>query len=113
LSTFRLWQTWTAYLREHPHDAFVPRKIADDDALLTVIAIRHGKGLDGEDASFDHTMYALHPWRVARDEPTMPVLQPGPYSMSETLAGAQALLPAGATLIDLPMVDGYLEAYVC
>jgi hypothetical protein len=91
LSTFRLWQTWTAYLREHPHDAFVPLKIADDDALL----------------------YALHPWRVARDEPTMPVLQPGPYSMSETLAGAQALLPAGATLIDLPMVDGYLEAYVC
>lgn len=102
----RLWSRWNEYARDHPDEAFTPRRISDEDASLEVWV------LAPNEPDFPG-MVVIHPWRVPRDGPERICLQPPPYVMAESVEAARALLPPSATsLAGVPLVDRYLEAWL-
>lgn len=101
-----LWDKWYTYIRDHPERAFVPRYVAEDDAMLSLITI----AVAPPDFP-DH--FVLHPWRVEIRRPNICVLQPRPYLMAATLEDARALLPRGAHRIDgVELIPLYREAWL-
>jgi hypothetical protein len=102
----KLWTRWYEYVRDNPQRAFKPHRVSDADVALEAWVL----ALNEPDFP---GMVVIHPWRVSRDDPATPYLQPGPYLMAETVDGARALVPPSATLLEgVPLVDRYSEAWL-
>lgn len=101
-----LWSKWHAFAREHPDEAFSPKRIPDSKMGLEFICIAVGPP-DFPD------LFVLHRYRTVKDEADRIFLQPGPYEMASTLTEARRLLPDDAEpLADVALVALYREAWL-
>lgn len=100
---------WYEYVRDHPNEAYRPRRLSDEDTAFEVWMMAPFE-FDG--------MVTIHRWRatVTHDDRRAyqrAYLQPPPYLMLPTLEAARAQLPPSATKLgDVPLPDRYSEAWL-